>query len=63
MLTALNFLSANPTKWSNKLKQLFELFKYMFYHFMGLGFNGLKSCSKLFREASLIIHKFNPESK
>ena len=34
---AFNPLSANPTKWSNTLKQLFD-------HFVGLALKGLRPC-------------------
>ena len=45
-LVSLNPLSANPTKWSNTLKQFFGKFPTnclsVFDHFAGLAFKGLK---------------------
>ena len=43
-----NSWSANPTKWSNTLKQFFgycrQIFLSVFNHFMGLALKGLKIC-------------------
>ena len=38
-----NPLSANPTKWSNTLKQ-FVAFLSVFNHFVGLALKGLSKC-------------------
>ena len=46
---AVNPLSANPTKWSNTLKQFVDILPTnclsVFDHFMNLALKGLKSCS------------------
>ena len=49
-MTLLNPLSANPTKWSNTLKQFVELLPTdclsVFDHFLGLALKGLTSIQR-----------------
>ena len=52
VLTKLNTLSVNPTKWSNTLKQIRRLLPTnclsMFDHFVGLALKGLTNLRRIF---------------
>ena len=52
-----NRLSANPTKWSNTLKQLQTNCLSAFDHFVGLAYKGLKRFSEKFHPITVNVYK------